>query len=109
MGRRLGVKHFPDRCTVSDGNGFSLSVPVATQAVFITAYSQAETIIENGWSDNLPRAVFENVAIRSAELCPIHQALHKDHPLHNARLSVLHIRTFMGEMPEHWQMQSVSH
>ena len=40
------------------------------------------------------------MAIRSAELRTLQQALHKDHPLHNTRLSVLHIRTFMGEMPE---------
>lgn len=84
--KRLGVEQLPNHFIALDEAGEEVRIPVASQHYFTAALTLAYDTFENGWSEVLPRATYQIVAGRSAEMVAANKALYAGESLEGTTL-----------------------
>ena len=89
--RRAGLRNFPDHFVVADDRGREIRVPVADLHYFTAALRLGIDTFENGWLEELPRRVYEQVVRRSAELDAVGKTLEQGGDLSGSTMQALMI------------------
>jgi hypothetical protein len=104
--KRLGVASLPNHFILYDDDEQEVKVPVATQHFFTAALHLSYSTFEHGWSEVLPRDVFESVVNRSAEMSIVFDVLNAGESLEGTTLSPVQLlRISAQEMLESGPMR----
>jgi hypothetical protein len=78
-------------------DGSDVTLPIGDEHYYTAALGIAHHTLEHGWSDTLPRLVFEAVIARSAEMDAANGALNAGDSIAGGRLNPLRVLSFSAE------------
>jgi hypothetical protein len=95
--KKLGLASFPDHFLATGSDGAEVKIPIASQHYFTAALTLAYSTFQNGWTETLPRSVYEVVAARSAEMDIINKVYEDGGSVEEGTLSPLQLLRMSAE------------
>jgi hypothetical protein len=95
--KRLGVATLPNHFIAYNHEGVKVEVPVSSQHYFTAALSMAYSTFKNGWSEALPRNIYDAVTARSAEMNIVNRVFAQGGSLEGSSLEPLELLRISAE------------
>jgi hypothetical protein len=86
MLKAMGMQSFPATYNRINADGSEYEVAIATEHHFMAALRLAYAVLQQGWTEQLSRPLFELVIARSAEMGAVNRLLDAGHQITDATL-----------------------